>query len=215
MTKLFYYPHAPYSRKVLFAAYEKRVSFERAVCKPFEPADKAALRAVHPLATVPLLVTDDGVWTESSVIVEYFGLVSAEGPKLIPDDPREALQVRALDRLADAHLMGPTAYLGWALRKPPETQNLEKIAGQRRALETALGLLEERLARHAWVSGADVGFADCSPVGALSSALFDGTLKDLTPWPAVTRWYERIVERPSFRAVLEDCRSVDLPPGFG
>jgi glutathione S-transferase len=213
--RLHYYPHAPYSRKVLFGAYEKGVTFERAICAPFDKDAKAALKAVHPLATVPLLVDGSEVVTESSLILEYFDLVSPGGARLVPEDPREALHVRALDRFGDSNLIGPTVYLAWALRRPAEQQNAEKVAANRRTMETALGLLEARLDGREFLGGSAVGMGDCSSVAALSCLLADGSLASLDPWPRVGAWYARLVARPSFQAILEECRTVPLPPGFG
>ncbi len=212
--RLFYYPHAPFSRKVLLAAYEKGVPFERRLSRPFVPEEKAELKAIHPLATLPLLVDGDDVFTESSVIAEAFDLASTAGATLVPRDPRAALRVRALERLSDSHLMGPTAYLAWALRKTPETRNTEKIAAQRKNLEIALAILERELETHAFVFGDAITLADLSPVAALSSMLVDGTLTDLARWPAVAAWYARSTGRPSFQAIVEECRTVPLPPGF-
>jgi glutathione S-transferase len=213
--KLHYYPHAPYSRKVLLGAYEKGVQFERILCAPFDGAAKAALKSVHPLATIPLLEDGAEIVTESSLILEYFDLVSPGSVRLIPEDPREALRVRALDRFGDAHLMGPTVYLAWALRKPVEQQNAEKIAAQRRTVETALGLLEARLADgRRFLAGTALTMGDCSSVAALSCLLSDGSLPSLDPWPRVGAWYRHLTTRPSFAAILDECQSVPLPPGF-
>lgn len=213
--KLFHYPHAPFTRKVLLAAFEKEIAFDEQICPPFEREAKAALRAVHPLATVPLLVADDGeVMTESSIIIEHLDMVSTRGPMLLPADPRAALRVRALDRFSDAHLMGPTAYLAWATRKPAETQNTEKIQAQRGIVETALGLADRRLAEQPFFAGDALTMADLSPTAAIACQLSDGTLKDLDRWPNVVRWYEGMLARPSFQRILDACSKVPLPPGF-
>lgn len=213
--KLLHYPHAPYTRKVLLAAYEKEVAFDEQICAPFEREAKAALKAIHPLGTVPLLVSDDGeLLTESSIIVEHFDMISDRGPRLVPRDPREALRVRALDRFSDSHLMGPTAYLAWAMRKPAETQNSEKIRAQLGVVETALGIADERLARHAFMAGDALTMADLSPVAALACQLSDGSLKNLERWPNVTRWYEAMLARPSYDRLRRACAKVALPPGF-
>lgn len=213
--KLSNYPHAPYSRKVLLAAYEKEVAFESVVCPPFDREAKEALKRVHPLATVPLLVADDGeVMTESSIIIEYLDQVSTRGPELLPSDRRAALRARAFDRFSDSNLMGPTAYLAWALRKPVETQNTEKIAAQRKTLETALALADAALGKHAFCAGDAITIADLSPAAAISCQLSDKTIPGLDAWPNVKRWFEAMKARPSFVRIFEDCTRVPLPPGF-
>ncbi len=212
--KLLHYPHAPYSRKVLLAAYEKEVSFDGEICAPFERPAKERLRALHPLATVPLLLDGEETFTESSIIVEYFDLASKRGPLLVPHDAQVALRARAIDRFADAHLMSPTAYLAWSTRKPAEQQNTEKIRAQRGVVDTALGFLDRWLAGSPFLVGDALTMADLSPVSAISCLLSDRTIPDLTPWPNVARWYEAMIGRPSFVALLAECAKVPLPPGF-
>jgi len=212
--KLLHYPHAPYSRKVLLAAYEKGVAFESEICAPFEKAAKERLRGIHPLGTVPLLVDGDEIMTESSIIVEYFDLASESGPVLVPRDPRVALRARTIDRFGDSYLMGPTAYLAWSLRKTVETQNTDKIRSQRATVETALGLADGWLGERAFLAGDALTMGDLSPVSAISCLLSDRTLPDLSCWPNVARWYQAMIARPSFVKVLEECAKVPLPPGF-
>lgn len=212
--KLFHYPHAPYSRKVLLAAYEKGVDFESILSRPWEKEEKAALKAAHPLATVPLLVDGDEVFTESSIAVERLDQATQGGTRLIPADPREALRVRAWDKLGDSHLMGPTAYLAWSLRKTPETQNVEKIKAQRNTLEIALRLANEQLGKTTFLGGDALTMADLSPVSAISCLLSDKTIPGLDAWPNVARWYRDVTARPSFVRILEECKAVPLPAGF-
>jgi glutathione S-transferase len=212
--KLYYYPYAPYSRKVLLAAHERGVTFERDVCAPFIPTDKKRLKAAHPLATVPLLVDGDDVFTESSLIVEHFDLVAGDDRPLIPRDPRRALPVRAMDRFGDSHLMGPTAYIAWASRKPEEKQNTEKLRAQRDVIDIAMRILEGICSRQAFLVGEELSLGDLSPAAAISCMLVDKTLATLDPWPNVERWYKGIIERPSFVAILDECKTVPLPPGF-
>lgn len=212
--RLLHYPHAPYSRKVLLAAYEKGVVFESELCAPFERAARERLRAVHPLATVPILIDGAEVLTESSIIVEHFDLASDLGPMLVPRDARAALRVRACDRFGDAHLMGPTAYLAWSLRKAPELQNVDKIRAQRGVVDTALDLLDRSLTAQAFLAGDAITMADLSPAAAISCLLSDRTVPDLARWPAVARWYGTMITRPSFLRILEECTKVALPPGF-
>jgi glutathione S-transferase len=212
--RLFYYPHAPFSRKVLLAAHEKGVEVERELSLPFDREAKGRLRAAHPLATVPLLVDGDEIITESSLIVEYLDLASDEAPRLVPPDPREALRVRALDRFGDSYLMAPTQYLAWSLRKPPEAQNTAKIEAQRAMLETALGIADARLASREFLAGAALSMGDLSSTAAISCLLSDRTLPDLARWPSVAAWHARMTARASFRRILEECATVPLPPGF-
>lgn len=212
--KLFYYPWAPYTRKVLLAAFEKESVFEPVLTSPFDKTAKAALKAAHPLATIPLLVLDsDEPMTESVIIVEHFDLGSDRGPKLLPTDPRAALVVRALDRFIDSHLMSPTQYLAFATRKPVEQQNTEKIRAQRNTVETAIGLMDARLGKHPFLAGEEIRMADLSLTASIACQLLDGTQSSLERWPNLTRWFKTMIARPSFKRVVEECSRVP-PPGL-
>ncbi len=214
MRTLHYYPQAPYSRKVLLAAHEKQIVFEKVICPPHDVAAKQRLRVVHPLATVPLLVDGDAVLTESSIIVEHFDLISDRGPRLISDDRATALRQRALDRFSDAHVIAPSTYIVWTMRKPPAEQNVEKMRAERAALAVALGILDAALEREEFVAGEAITIADMAPAASVSCMLMDGVLADLTAWPSLARWYDAMIKRPSFLAIFEECATVPLPPGF-
>jgi len=208
--KLYCYPHAPYSRKVLLACEELGTAVEHETCAPFEPEAKKRLRTLHPLATVPLLVDGDTLLMESSLIVEHLD----EQGRLVPLDRRSALEVRAWDRFADAHLMATAAYLAWAMRKPPP-RNEEKIAAQQKTVHVALGLLDERLTGRAWIAGESLSLADLSCLAAVVALVGDRSIESLDAWPALRAWKARAEARASYQKVVEICRAVPLPPGFG
>ncbi|MGH7327970.1 MAG: glutathione S-transferase family protein, partial [Polyangiaceae bacterium] len=99
--KLYLYPPAPFSRKVLLATYERGISLDLTVVTPFDPVAKEAMRKIHPIVSLPLLVTDSGsVIPESSVIAEYLDLITPGDP-LLDRDPLAALPMRSFDRYGD------------------------------------------------------------------------------------------------------------------
>ena len=159
--RLYVYPHSPISRKVLLAMYEKGLTIESEIVPPTDEAHKERIREqVYPLATIPMLVLDDGSpMPESSIIVEYLDLTFEEAPQLIPRDPRVALAARAFDRLGDVLLDG-TAYLAWALRKPQAQQHPGKIASSFKSVKAALGSLDSTLATKSFLVGDDLTVAD-------------------------------------------------------
>ena len=79
-------------------------------------ADRSALAALWPPASIPLLVDDGVVVPESSIIVEHLDR-HGDAPPLIPADPDEALQARLWDRVADGYVATPVQRIvGDALR---------------------------------------------------------------------------------------------------
>jgi glutathione S-transferase len=83
---------------------------------PFE--ERAHLQVLHRFAarragggvTVPVLVCGDGVLGESAEIVDYADGHAPAGRRLYPEDERQAVEVRALERDFDEHL-GPDGRL--------------------------------------------------------------------------------------------------------
>ena len=102
---LYGHPFSSYTWKAQIAFYEKEVAHEfRAIetAPPFTNYDE--LRAHWPVGQFPLIVDDGRPLFEASIIAEYLDQRSDAGPRLIPADPRAALEVRFLcsPRTADA-----------------------------------------------------------------------------------------------------------------
>ncbi len=211
---LFHYPWAPYARKALLAAYETQAEFSEEITPPFSTEHMARLRArTFPLATVPLLLLDDDEFlSESTSIVEYFDMERSGGPALVPTAPRAALSVRALDRLAEA-ILGPTMYLTWALRKPPEKQNTHRLKETMDRLDTTFRVYDKRLATTQYVFGDELTMADLGPSSGISVMLADRSIRrsDLDAYPSLKRWYETIERRPAWKKMNESAERVPRP----
>ena len=214
MMQLFHFPWAPYARKALLAGYELKSEFEEVITPAFDKSVMAALRArTSPLATMPLLLLDDGSFvSESSLIVEYFDLASPERGRLVPLDPHAAFQVRSFDRLADT-LLGPTQYLTWALRKPPAAMNHERIAAMRSKMTTVFQALDQRLSGRAFLCEERFTMADIGSACAISVLVDDRSIEPthLDEHPNVRRWYDALVVRPSWQQMMACAARVPRP----
>jgi glutathione S-transferase len=213
--KLFHYPWAPYARKALLAGYELDLPFEEIVTPAFDKQCMAELRArTTPLATLPLLVLDDGGFvSESSLIIEHFDLEGPDRGRLVPLDPRDALRVRGFDRLAEG-LLAPTLYLTWALRKAPEATNHKKIAEMRAKMNVVFGVFDRHLDGKAFLFDERFTMADIAPSCAISVLVADRSiaLDDLDAYPHVRRWYDLIRQRPAWKRLEECAANVPRPP---
>jgi len=56
---------------------------------------------------MPVLVDDGRTVVEASIIIEHLGLRHPGPVRLIPEDPRAALDVRMMDRFFDNYIMTP------------------------------------------------------------------------------------------------------------
>ena len=212
--KLYLFPHAPYSRKVLLAVYEKGIEIQKETVSPDDKAARQTLKAFYPIFTLPLLVLSDGTpLPESSIIIEHLELTSPAEPRLLPTYPMDALRVRAFDRLGD-QLLAATAYLAFALGKPTEKQNAERIAVNKKVVHAALGLLDHALQERTFLHGEGLSLADLGPACAVASLLSDRSLESVKAWAGVERWFAGITARPTWQRIVSDCLAVPPPPGL-
>ncbi len=199
---LYYHPLSSYCWKVLIALYENGIPFEKRGINLADPADKAALVQLWPLAKFPAIRdhTHQRDLAESSIIIEYLDRYWAGPQALIPRDWDEALEVRLWDRVFDNHVQGPMQQLV-ADRMRATHLDLSK---ERSMLLTAYRLLERHLDARTWVGGQGFSMADCAATPALFYA------RAIEPIPLelghLGEYFERLVQRPSVRRVLEEAK---------
>ena len=93
---------SPFVMRPVLAARAKGHELEP---ESFEGGIKsAAYLALSPMGKMPLLVDGDFALPESQPITDYLDRVLS-GPKLAPEDPREASRTRLIVRLADLYLI--------------------------------------------------------------------------------------------------------------
>ena len=198
---LYYHPLASFCHKVLIALYERGISFEKRFIDLANEDDQAALQAVWPLRKFPVL--HDAIRrrdvAETSIIIEYLDQHFDGAPPLIPTDPDQALDVRLWDRIFDNHVQGPMNEIVFD-RLFARNSDLGKW---RNALDTAYAMVERKLGQNPWICDGGFSMADCAAAPALFYAA------TVQPFPqSATRlhaYFERLVERPSVRQVLEDA----------
>jgi glutathione S-transferase len=198
---LYQHPFASYCQKVLIALYELELPFERVLVEGREEHVK-----LWPLNTIPVLVDGEAGLTlpESTTIIEHVDRL-AGGGRLIPADPAAALHARLWDRVADNHVAGPMQKIvGDSLR--PEGRTDPHGVGEARAqLDTAYGVLEDRIRGRAWLAGDAFTVADCASAPALLYC------RAVHPWdadafPEVTRYVRALLGRPSVARVIDEAR---------
>lgn len=197
---LYYHPLASYCWKVLIALYEHDTSFAPRIVDLRDPAQRAELAALWPLARFPVLRDGDRVVAESSIIIEHLDRRHPGPRPLVPADPDLALEARRWDRLLDNYVQASVQEIV-----------LDRLRGARgdvdrayATLTTAYALLEAQLGATGWLAGDDFGLADCAAAPALFYAA------TLQPFPAhaarLRGYFERLVARPSVRRVIDEAR---------
>ena len=203
---IFYgHPFSSYAWKALIALYEKGLDFDYRALEtepPFTHYDE--LRAHWPVGQFPLIVHDGRPLFESSIIIEYLDQMGAE-PRLIPADPRTALEVRFLDRIFDNHFQARfQAVVAEYLPFITETPDPARVERARDLLEKAYGWLDARLPDDGWAVAPDFTLADCAAAPAL---FYADWVHPIDPRHARVRAYRaRLLARPSVSRCIEDAR---------
>src|SRR3546814_635098 len=161
------------------------------------------LAQLWPMKRFPVLVDGDRTVLEASCIIEYLGLHHPGPVRLIPEDPRAALEVRMLDRFFDNYVATPQQKIVFDALRPAEQRDPYGVQQARQMLETAYAWLEQRLQGRQWAAGADFSLADCAAAPFLFYA--DWTQPIGPAHANLIAYRPRLLPRPS------SARAVDEP----
>jgi glutathione S-transferase len=179
-------PRCPFCARVRIVLAEKDIPYDPVV---IDLSDRPAwLYEKNPVGKVPVLEDDSWVLPESAVIAEYLEERYPE-PALLPEDPAERAIARLLvfrfDDFSDPY---------YALRRA------EPGAGE--AFGAELEHLDALLSRMPYLTGRSYGLADVDYVPWVIRAR-DLLGVSLDPYPALSDWLERLMERPAVAAEVE------------
>lgn len=201
--RLYAHPFSSYCQKVLIALYENGIAFDYRKLEPDKPEIGVEFSALWPIRRFPLLVDKGRVIVEATIIIEYLGLHHAGSVRLVPADPKVALDVRMMDRFFDNYVMTPMQKIVFDAFRSPEERDAKGVADARALLDTSYDWLEQRLAGREWAAG-DFSLADC----AAAPSLFYADWAHPIPSALTTlRTYRsRLLARPSFARAVEEAR---------
>lgn len=202
--KLYAHPFSSYCQKVLIALYENATPFELRLLSPDDPQVSSEHERLWPLKRMPVLVDRERTVVEASIIIEYLELHHPGPVRLLPADPRAALEVRMLDRFFDNYVMTPMQKIVVDRLRPADSRDPWGVADARSLLETAYGWLDGRLQGREWAADEMFGLADCAAAPALFYADW------AHPVPAaqsnVRAYRRRLLDRPSFARAVDEAR---------
>ena len=203
--RLYYHPFASFCQKVLIALYENAVAFEPEIVDLGDPRSRAAFAAVWPLAKFPVLRDEAQGLTipESTSVIEYLALHHPGPARLIPPEPKAALQARMWDRFYDNYVQLPMQKIVGDRLRPADRGDPHGVAEARGLLDTAYGILEKEMEAKAWAAGDVFTLADCAAAPALYYA--DLTHPFASRHPRLQGYFQRLLTRPSFARVLEEA----------
>lgn len=199
---LYYHPLSSYCHKVLIALYENHIEFEGRIINLGEVEDRAELQAVWPLCKFPVLHDSQRQHNvaESSIIIEYLDQYFVPAHRMIPSDGGTALEVRLWDRIFDNYVQGPLREI---VNDKIREANSD-LSGARATLETAYGMIDRQLTSKDWCAGENFSMADCAAAPAL---FYTSTLLAFpNHYVHLSAYFERLMNRPSVRRVLEEAK---------
>lgn len=209
--RLYAHPFSSYCQKVLIALYENSIAFEYRMLA--DEGTNAELEALWPLKRFPVLVDNSRTVMESSIIIEHLQLYHPGPVRLIPEDPRAALDVRMMDRLFDNYVMTPMQKIVSDTIRAEKDRDPYGVTEARTRLDLAYGWLDEALAGREWAAGESFSAADCAAAPALFYA--DWVHPIGSAFGNVSAYRQRLLARPSIARAVDEARPYRhlFPPG--
>lgn len=202
--QVFAHPFSSYCWKVLIALRENDTPFELRGLGPEHPDNNAELARRWPLAKFPLLVEGEVQVMEASAIIEYLDAVHPGPVRLIPADPRAAVQARMMDRIFDNYVMNPMQVPVADALRPADQRDLYGVEKARASLGRIYAWLDAILADRQWGAGDNFTIADC----AAAPALFYADWVEAIPvqFPRLRDYRTRLLARPTVARTVDEAR---------
>lgn len=203
---LHHHPFSSFCQKVLVALYERDVPFEPVVVDLGDPAQRAALERLWPMAKFPVLRDEARQETvpESSLIVEYLDRAHPGPPPLVPADADLARSARLWDRFFDHYVELPLQKAVGDTFRPEGDHDPFGVGEARATLRRAYDLLEAELGDgRTWAAGDGFSLADC---GAAPALFYAAMVEPFSGRPGLEAYYSRLRARPSFARAVDEAR---------
>lgn len=200
MLKLLGKPESINVRKVLWLCAELELPYE---LEPwgsgYRPTDTPEFRALNPNALVPVLIDRDFVLWESNTICRYLA-ARERRTDLLPADPQPRACVEQWMDWQAGELNNAWRYAFMArVRQSPAHTDRAAIEASIAGWNRHMAMLDAQLAKTgAFAAGAGFTLADI--VLGLATHRWFAAPMDRPELPAVAAYYERLSERPGFRA---------------
>jgi glutathione S-transferase len=188
---------SPYVRKVTACLALKGLDYEIDPITPFYGDERFG--RLSPLRRIPVLIDEDLVLTDSSVICAWLDEAYAGHP-LLPAAPADRARARWLEEYADSRL-GDIFIWGLFYQKrvhpavwgePGDADRIDKTLTE--DAPAALDYLEEELPDAGWLFG-EIGLADIAIASFFRNAAYADFTIDSARWPRTAEFVARA--RPS------------------
>ena len=150
------------------------------------------LGGLNPALRVPTLVLDDGrALAESGAILWYLG----DGSRFVPEDPYERAQVLQwmfFEQYDHEPAIAVTRF--WLAYSGRPDEFADRVTERQEAGRRALAAMDAHLRDRTYLVGERLTLADLALYAYTHVA--DEAGLELEPYPAVTRWLERVASEP-------------------
>ena len=204
--ELYQHPLASFCHKVLIALYENETPFTSHVVDLMDRSASASFLELWPVGKIPVLRDEAAGRTipETTIIIEYIHENYPGACALFPGDGAQCLDARLWDRFFDSYVQVPMQKIVTDRLRSPGEHDPRGVADSIAALRTAYDMIERRMADRIWVAGESFCVADCAAVPAL---FYAGIVVPFSEThPNVAAYFERLIERASFKRVLDEAR---------
>jgi len=201
MLKLYDHPLSGNSYKSRLALSCLGIQYERINVDVFKGEQNSPqFAALNPNKKIPVLVDEDFIMWESNALLFYIGKKYSPNP-LCPEDPR-AHGLVAQWLFFGKTMIDPNLAIARYLTRfvSPEMQDPQELAKYRAHGMLALKILDDHLLENEFLAG-DYSIADigCYPYVHLAP---EGEI-DLSSYPSVTSWCQRIESQPGYISMDE------------
>jgi glutathione S-transferase len=199
MIRLYDYPDCPFSQKVRVVLAEKDLEYERVHVDLRKGEQRAPeFLKLNPYGKVPVLIDEDVVVYDSTIINEYLD-EEYPNPLLMPEDSAGRARVRQLEDFCDNSFTPPAGIVLAEIHKVEAERDAEKVRKYQGELTRVLSRLESSLESKQYLAGefslADVAFVPRVMILPQLGVEVDGRL------PNVAAWIGRLRDRPSVRSL--------------
>lgn len=202
MMKLYDFPQSPNCQKVKLVLAEKDLSYETVFVDLMNNAQRSAdFLRLNPYGKVPVLIDEDEVIYDSTIINEYLD-DEYPHPPLMPTGSDERARARLFEDFADNSFIPQANVLATELSKAADQIDQERIQRYRSDLVRVLEFLDRHLEGKEYLvqefSLADVAFVPRLLVLAPLGVTVPESLTN------VMAWIERLGQRPSVQKLQHE-----------
>lgn len=196
MIQFFGFPLSSNARRVHVAIEESGLPYEFVQVNLMAGEQKKPeFLAINPTGRVPAIKEGDFTLFESNAILFY---LAEKSKKLMPASWEQQAKVMQWMFYLSSHV-SPSFSKPWFQLTfiPAEKRDTAGIEAAKGEAKHCLGVLEKALASSPFLAGEEFTIADISLATAIN--LHAGAEIDITPFPAVERWFTQVQARDSWK----------------